>query len=231
MAEALGEAGANVVLCSRKIDVCLEVSESLKEIGVDSISIKCDVREQDEVNHVVNETVKRFGHIDILINNSGTSWGSLPEDIPLDKWQKVMDVNVTGTFLMCQAVGKEMIKQKSGKIINIASIAGLGGVNPNIMNATGYNASKGAVVAYTKDLAVKWAEHNIYVNAIAPGFFPTKMAAEMIENTIDYIRSEVPLRRPGSHKEIKGAAVYLASDASNYVTGHVLVVDGGFHAK
>src|SRR5690606_9972704 len=134
---------------------------------------------------------------DILVNNSGATWGAPVEDMPLEAWQKVIDVNVTGTFLMSQAVGKQMIKQQSGKIINISSIAGFGGTDPKYMNTIGYNTSKGAIITFTKDLAVKWGEHNIQVNAIAPGFFPTKMSKVIIQHGKDYFLAKTPLRRFG----------------------------------
>jgi NAD(P)-dependent dehydrogenase (short-subunit alcohol dehydrogenase family) len=227
IAEALAEAGANVVVCSRKLEACQEVSEKLKEKGVGSLALSCDVTNTNEVNRVVEETSREFGRIDILFNNSGASWGAPALEMPLDKWKKVMDVNVTGVFLMSQAVGKVMVKQKSGKIINIASVAGLGGTDPKVMDAIGYHASKGAVITFTKDLAVKLAGHNIHVNAIAPGFFPTKMSKGVLVHGGDAIMEGTPLKRFGSDDDLKGAALFLASAASNYVVGHVLVVDGG----
>jgi NAD(P)-dependent dehydrogenase (short-subunit alcohol dehydrogenase family) len=230
IAEALAEAGANVVVCSRKLEACQEVSEKLKEKGVGSLALPCDVTNPDDVNRVVEKTSREFGRIDILFNNSGASWGAPALEMPLDKWKKVMDVNVTGVFLMSQAVGKVMVKQKSGKIINIASVAGLGGTDPKVMDAIGYHASKGAVITLTKDLGVKLAGHNIHVNAIAPGFFPTKMSKGVLAHGGDAIMEGTPLKRFGSDHDLKGAALFLASAASDYVVGHVLVVDGGSHA-
>ncbi|MDQ0340891.1 gluconate 5-dehydrogenase [Caldalkalibacillus uzonensis] len=230
MAEALAEAGANVVVCSRKLEACQDVSEQLQAKGVQTLALKCDVTQPDDVQEVVKTTMDQFGSIDILINNSGISWGAPALEMPLDKFEKVMQVNVTGTFLMSQAVAKEMVKQQEGKIINIASVAGLGGSDPEVLDAIGYQASKGAVITLTKDLAVKLARYNIHVNAIAPGFFPTKMARPVIERNKDKILRHTPLKRFGSEYDLKGAAVFLASRASDYVTGHVLVVDGGAHA-
>lgn len=230
IAEGLAEAGANVVLCSRRVDACQQVSKRLKEKGAAALAIACDVTKQEEVRNVVAETVKHFGGIDILVNNSGASWAAPVVDMPLAAWQKVMDVNVTGTFLMSQEVGKVMIKQKHGKIINIASIAGFGGTDPFVMDTIGYNTSKGAVITFTKDLAVKWGQYNIHVNAIAPGFFPTKMSNELIEMGKEKILEGIPLQRLGSHSDLKGAALFLASKASDYVTGDILTVDGGAHA-
>lgn len=230
IAEGFAEAGANVVVCSRKLETCEAVREELENKGVKSLAFECDVTNPEQIQLVVDETVKAFGAIDILVNNSGASWGAPVVEMPLQAWHKVMEVNVTGTFLFAQAVGKEMIKQKSGKIINIASVAGLGGADPRYMNAIGYNTSKGAVITFTKDLAVKWGEHNINVNAIAPGFFPTKMSKGLIEAGGDKILDSTPLNRFGSDNDLKGAALFLASQASNYVTGDVLIVDGGQHA-
>ncbi|WP_160718966.1 SDR family oxidoreductase [Bacillus sp. USDA818B3_A] len=230
IAEGFAEAGAHVVVCSRKLEACEAVSEEIKKLGVDSLALKCDVSNPEEVRNVVERTVERFGRIDILVNNSGATWGAPVEEMPLEAWQKVMNINVTGTFLMTQAVGKIMLAQQSGKIINIASVAGLKGSNPEVMNAIGYNASKGAVITFTKDLAVKWGPRGIYVNAIAPGFFPTKMSKGLLEAGGQVILEGTPLRKFGSDTDMKGAAVFLASPASDFVTGDVLVVDGGTNA-
>jgi len=230
IAIGLAEAGANVVVCSRKLDACEAVKEKLVALGVQSLALPCDVTNIDDVNAVVEQTVATFGKIDILVNNSGATWGAKVEDMPLEAWQKVLDVNITGTFLMSQAVGKVMIKQGGGKIINIASVAGLGGTNPNIMDTIAYNTSKGAVITFTKDLAVKWGEYGICVNAIAPGFFPTKMSKVVMERGKEQILANIPLKRFGGEDDLKGAVLFFASNASNFVTGSLLVVDGGSHA-
>ncbi|MGE1114003.1 SDR family oxidoreductase [Priestia megaterium] len=230
MAEGLAEAGANIVLCSRKKEACQQVADRLARLDVKTLALTCDISQPEDIKNVVHQTIETFGRIDILINNSGATWGAPVEEMPLEAWQKVMNVNVTGTFLMAQEAGKEMIKQKAGKIINIASIAGLGGTDPQYMDTIGYNTSKGAVITFTKDLAVKWGQHNIQVNAIAPGFFPTKMSGAIMEQGKDYFLSQTPLKRFGSEADLKGAAVFLASAASNYITGDVLTVDGGVHA-
>lgn len=230
IATAYAEAGANVVVCSRKLEPCEEMGKKLKaEFGVDSLAFSCDVTNIDDIKNVVKQTKDHFGSIDILVNNSGVTWGADVVDMPLEAWEKVIDVNVTGTFLMSQEVGKVMIEQKQGKIINIASVAGFGGTPP-FMQTIGYNTSKGAVMTFTKDLAVKWGHHNINVNAIAPGFFPTKMSKVLIEQAKDHILQTTPLGRLGSDSDLKGAALFLASKASDYVTGDVLTVDGGQHA-
>jgi NAD(P)-dependent dehydrogenase (short-subunit alcohol dehydrogenase family) len=226
MAEGLAEMGANLVLCARKQERCEETAEHLRRLGVKAVSLSCDVKNQASVQEVVSATLSEFGQIDILINNAGISWGAPAEELRLEDWNKVIETNLTGTFLCAQAVGKVMIHQRRGKIINIASIAGLGGAPPELP-AIGYHASKGGVISFTKDLACKWAVHNIQVNAIAPGWFPTHMSNRVLERHSDVFLSHIPMRRFGSEHDLKGSAVFLASDASNYVTGHVLVVDGG----
>ncbi|MDZ5712622.1 SDR family oxidoreductase [Jeotgalibacillus haloalkalitolerans] len=230
IAEGFAEAGANVVICSRKLEACQEVADRLAKLGVNTLALQCDISNPADAERAVNETVEAFGSIDILVNNSGATWGARAEDMPLEAWRKVMDVNVTGTFLMSQAAGRKMIEQQSGKIINIASVAGLGGTDPRVMDTIGYNTSKGAVITMTKDLAVKWGRHNINVNAIAPGFFPTKMSKAIIDQGKDPIMEVTPMKRFGSDDDLKGAALFLASKASAYVTGDVLIVDGGTHA-
>ncbi len=230
IAEGFAEAGANVVLCSRKVEACEEMAEKLKQHGVRTLALECDVTKPEDVERVVRKTLEEFGTIDILVNNSGATWGASVLEMPLDAWRKVLDVNITGTFLMSQAAGEAMVKQGSGKIINIASVAGLGGIDPRLMDTIGYNTSKGAVITFTKDLAAKWGQHNINVNALAPGFFPTKMSRGLIEKGGNELLNLTPLNRFGTDEDLKGAALFLASKASDYVTGDVIIVDGGMHA-
>ena len=226
MAEGLAEMGANLVLCARKKERCEQAAAELKQLGVKTLALSCDVKNPDQVHEVVQQTVSHFGRIDILINNAGTSWGAPVEEMRLDHWNKVIETNLTGTFLFSQAVGKIMLPQRRGKIINIASVAGIQGAPPQFQ-AIGYHASKGGVIAFTKDLACKWGVHNIQVNAIAPGWFPTHMSEVVIEQNREAFLKNIPLGRFGSDHDLKGAAAFLASDASDFVTGHVLVVDGG----
>jgi len=226
MAEGLAEMGANVALCARKKERCEQAAEELKQLGVKTLALGCDVKNPDQVRDVVAETIAQFGRLDILINNAGTSWGASVEEMRLEHWNKVIETNLTGTFLFSQAAGKHMVAQRRGKIINIASVAGLQGAPPEFQ-AIGYHASKGGVIAFTKDLACKWGVHNVHVNAIAPGWFPTHMSEVVIERNREAFLKKIPLRRFGGNDDLKGAAVFLASDASNFVTGHVLVVDGG----
>ena len=226
MAEGLAEMGANLVLCARKKERCEQAAEELKAFGVQTLALSCDVKNPDHVRTVVDAAVSRFGQVDILINNAGTSWGAPVEEMRLEHWNKVIETNLTGTFLFSQAVGKVMVPQRRGKIINIASVAGLRGAPPEFQ-AIGYPASKGGVIAFTRDLPCKWGIHNIQVNAIAPGWFPTNMSQVVIERNKEAFLNKIPLRRFGNEHDLKGAAVYLSSSASDYVTGHVLVVDGG----
>ena len=228
MATGLAEAGANIVLCARKPERCEEVAADLeRDLGIRAYGLRCDVRDPDAVQAVVDRTRAELGSIDILVNNAGTSWGAAAEDHPLEGWQKVIDVNLTGVFLFAQAAGRVMIEQQGGKIVNIASVAAFGGAPPDLMNAVAYNASKAGVVGFTRDLATKWAQHGINVNAIAPGWFPSDMNKALLDARPDAYLEHIPLRRFGGPDDLKGAAVFLASRASDFVTGQVVVVDGG----
>jgi len=226
MAEGLAEMGANLALCARKQDRCQETADQLASLGVKTLALGCDVKDPAAIQEVVAATMQHFGRIDILINNAGVSWGAPVEDMTLEQWNKVIETNLTGTFLFSQAVGKIMCGERRGKIINMASVAGLGGASSELQ-AIGYHASKGGVIAFTKDLACKWAPHNVQVNAIAPGWFPTHMSSWVLEHHKESLLAKIPLHRFGGQDDLKGAAIFLASDASAYVTGHVLVVDGG----
>ena len=227
MAEGLAEAGANLVLCARDAERCEETAAALASSGVRALGLGCDVRDPEQVEAVVQRAVSTFSTIDILVNNAGTSWGAAPEDVPLAGWQKVIDVNLTGTFLFAQATGRRMIEQGGGKIVNIASVAAFRGAPQALMNALPYNASKGGVVAFTRDLAVKWARHRIYVNAIAPGWFPSEMSQELLDRAGPALTERIPLGRFGGSDDLKGVVVFLASGASDYVTGATIPVDGG----
>jgi gluconate 5-dehydrogenase len=227
MSEALAEAGANLVVCSRKLEACEETAEALVKLGRKALALPLDVSSPEQVAQVVNTTMAEFHSLDIVVNNSGASWGAPAVDMPIQAWHKVMEVNVTGTFLMSQQAARVMIPQHSGKIINIASVAGLRGSNPRALDAVGYSTSKGAIIALTRDLAVKWGPLGIQVNAIAPGFFPTKMSRAIIEKNSEFLLESTPLKRFGAPDDIKGIAVLLASKASDYMTGAIIVVDGG----
>lgn len=232
IAEGLAEAGANVVICARNIERCkLTATEIKEQLGVRTLALEVDVKDPKSVQAMVDKTKEEFGRIDILINNAGITWAAPADNFPLKDWQKVIDVNVTGVFLCSQAVGRVMIEQGGGKIVNFASVAGLGGAPSEAMDAIAYNTSKGAVITFTKDLAVKWAKYNINVNAIAPGWFPTHMSKDLLEMKKDLLLQSLPMKRWGREDELKGAALFLSSPASNYVTGHILTVDGGQSAK
>jgi NAD(P)-dependent dehydrogenase (short-subunit alcohol dehydrogenase family) len=227
MAHALADCGADLVLCARKVERCEATAAELEPSGVRVLALACDVRDPTAVQAVVDRAVSDLGGIDILVNNAGTSWGASPEEMPLDGWEKVLDVNVTGAFLFTQAAGRVMIERGRGKVINIASVAAFRGAPPEAMNAIAYNTSKGALVAFTRDLAVKWARHGINVNAIAPGWFPSDMSAKVLERSGGTLRARIPLGRYGGEDDLKGAVAFLASAASDYVTGVTLPVDGG----
>jgi len=227
MAEGLAEAGANIVLCSRKIETCKKAAKDLAKLGTETLAMACDVKSPTDIRSVVDKTLEEFGRLDILVNNSGVSWGGPTESYPLEGWQKVMDTNMTGPFLFSQIAGQVMIRQKGGNIINIASVMGVIGMESDAVDAIAYSTSKGALIAFTKDLAAKWAKYNIRVNAIAPGWFPTDMTSWVLDHHGKKILNLVPMGRFGEPEELKGAVVYLASDASRYVTGILLPVDGG----
>ena len=226
MADGLAEMGASLVLCARKKERCLQAASELEAAGVKALALACDVKDPASIQAVADATLAHFGHIDILINNAGTSWGAPVESMTLEQWNKVIETNLTGTFLFSQTVGRAMIAQRRGKIINIASVAGLRGSSPKF-SAIGYSASKGGVIIFTKDLACKWGMHNIQVNAIAPGWFPTDMSEKVIERNKESLLAGIPLGRFGGPQDLKGAAIFLASAASDFVTGQILAVDGG----
>ena len=226
MADGLAEMGATLVLCARKKERCEQAAAELQAAGVKVLALTCDVKDPASIQKVAAATLEKFGRIDILINNAGTSWGAPVETMTLEQWNKVIETNLTGTFLFSQTVGRAMIAQRRGKIINIASVAGLRGSSPKF-SAIGYSSSKGGVIIFTKDLACKWGMYNIQVNAIAPGWFPTEMSEKVIERSKESLLAGIPLGRFGGPQDLKGAAIFLASAASDFVTGHTLVVDGG----
>lgn len=227
IAEGLGEAGAAVAITARREEWLREAEQRLRAAGVDCIAAACDVARPDAVRALVDAVVARFGGIDILVNNAGATWGAPVLQMPLDRWERVVETNLTGTFVVTQAVGGLMVDRRRGKVINIASIAGLRGNSPDVLDTIGYSAAKGGVIAFTRDLAVKWAPHGVYVNAIAPGFFRTRMTESLLEHTQARVEAQIPLGRIGRPGELKGVAVFLASPASDYVTGQVIPVDGG----
>ncbi len=226
MAEGLAEAGANLMLCSRKAEQLDGSVAAFAAKGYNVAGKTCDVAKPDEVQAVIDAAVERFGSVDILINNAGTSWGAMPEDMPLERWQQVIDVNLTGCFLFAQAAGRMMLKQGKGSIINIASIAGQTS-SANGPFYAGYVASKAGLIGLTRELAASWGRKGIRVNAIAPGFFHSKMADAVIDIYERSIQENNVIPRVGEEGELKGVTVFLASDASSYITGQTIAVDGG----
>jgi gluconate 5-dehydrogenase len=226
MAEGLAEAGAALMLCARREQWLTPTLETLRGRGFRVEGMVCDVANPEQVQAVVDKTVAVYGTVDILVNNAGISWGEEPETMPLEKWQKVIDVNLTGAFLFSQAAGREMLKRKYGRIINIASIAGLH-ASVNGSHYAGYAASKAGLMGLTRELAASWGRSNIRVNAIAPGFFHSRLADPAIVHAEPHIKATSPIPRVGDAGELKGVAVFLAADASNYITGQTIVVDGG----
>lgn len=226
MAEALAEAGANLMLCARRREWLDETVNEFAERGFSAVGKICDVSKPEEVQAIVDSTVKRFGNVDILINNAGVSWGAMPEEMTLEQWQKVIDVNLTGCFLFAQVAGREMLKKNSGSIINIASIAGLTS-SANGPFYAGYVASKAGLIGLTRELAASWGRRGIRVNAIAPGFFRSRLADAVIDLYERSIQENNVIPRIGEPGELKGTVVFLASEASSYITGQTIVVDGG----
>ena len=227
IALALAEAGANVAVASRDEQACAATAgEIASATGRTALSGKLDVTEKDSVEGFARLVNEKLGSIDILVNNSGATWGAPFEEMPLERWERVIKVNLTGTFLMCQSVIPIMRSRKWGRIVNVASVAGLRG-SPQFMHASGYSASKGGIIALTKELAVKLAEQGITVNAIAPSFFPTKMSRPLTDRFDEMIRQDNPMKRMGEDDDLKGVAVFLASEASRYITGQIIPVDGG----
>jgi NAD(P)-dependent dehydrogenase (short-subunit alcohol dehydrogenase family) len=228
-AMALSEAGAAVAIMGRRMSWLTSAAEELRRRGHSCRIIEGDVADAAQATRAVRDTIEALGGLDILVNNAGISWGAPADELPVEKWNEVLATNVTGTFLMAQAAMRVM-RKGGGTIINVASVAGVVGTAPEVLDATGYAASKGAVIALTRDLAVKWARHGIRVNAIAPGFFDTRMSTKVIEQGRARIERLTPMARIGRPGELGDVVVFLASDAARYMTGHVLPVDGGMLA-
>ena len=228
MAHALGEAGAKIMLSSRKADDLVASAAELKAAGIDVDWIAADCSKEADIRALADETIKRMGHVDILVNNAGAAWGAPAEDHPVEAWDKVMNLNVRGYFILSQHIAKHsMIPRQSGRIINVASIAGLGG-NPRGMTTIAYNTSKGAVVNFTRALACEWGVNHITVNAICPGFFPSRMTVGTLKAMgEEKLAAHAPLGRLGDDEDLKGLCVLYASDAGKHITGQWLAVDGG----
>jgi len=228
MAHALGEAGAKIMLTSRKAADLEEAAAELQAAGIDARWIAADCAREEDIHRLVDETLTRMGDIDILVNNAGATWGAPAEDHPVGAWDKVMNLNVRGYFLLAQQVGKRsMIPRRSGRVINVASIAGLGG-NPKELTMVAYNTSKGAVITFTQALGCEWGKYNITVNAICPGFFPSRMTQATLDSLgEEKLAAHAPLNRLGDDEDLKGITLLYASDAGKHITGQWLAVDGG----
>ena len=228
VASALGEMGAKVALTARKGDELEAARAQLAREGAEAFPVPCDLSRPEAVAPMVDAVLAKFGQIDILVNNAGATWGAPTEEHPLEAWQKLLNLNLTAAFLACQAVGKQsMIPRRYGRIVNMASIAGLRGNLPDKLRTIAYNTTTGGLVNFTRALAGEWGQYGITVNAIAPGFFPSKMTRGSLERIADQVIAATPLRRLGGDEDLKGLAVLLASDASQHITGQIVAVDGG----
>ncbi|MCD6506382.1 SDR family oxidoreductase [Candidatus Poribacteria bacterium] len=223
--KTLAEAGADVIVVDIDPDTASQTAGEIEEMGRTALAIKADVTKSDEVDRVVQVSLDRFGRIDILVNNAGICIHENAEDMTDEQWDAVMDVNLKGVFYCCRAVGKVMIKQGGGKIVNVASMSA--SIVNRPQNQVSYNASKAGVVMLTKSLAVEWAQYGIRVNAISPGYMLTEMTKK-VSHMFPLWEPMVPMRRLGEPEELRGALLFLVSDASSYVTGHNLIVDGGY---
>jgi gluconate 5-dehydrogenase len=226
MAEGLAEAGAALMICARREQWLTPTLERFTRLGFRVDGMVADVSNPADVQAVVDKATATYGRLDILVNNAGVSWGAEPENMPLDKWQKVIDVNLTGAFLFAQAAGREMLKREYGRIINVSSIAALQ-AEVHGPHYAAYAASKAGLMGLTRELAASWGRHNIRVNAIDPGFFHSRLADPVLPLVEPAIKASSPIPRIGAEGELKGVCVFLASDASNYITGQTIVVDGG----
>jgi NAD(P)-dependent dehydrogenase (short-subunit alcohol dehydrogenase family) len=226
MAEGLAEAGAALMLCARRAEWLTPTLDEMRAQGFRVEGRVADVARPGDVQAVVDATLAAYGKVDILVNNAGVTWGERPEAMPIEKWRLVLDVNLTGAFLFAQAAGREMLKRRYGRIINVASIAGLR-ASVNGPHYAAYAATKAGLMGLTRELAASWGREGIRVNAIAPGFFHSRMADAVIHLAEPELKASSPIPRVGEAGELKGVAVFLAADASNYITGQTIVVDGG----
>ena len=227
MAEALGEMGCKLAITARKADELAEARAHLEGMGFEVLTVVNDLQQVEQIPALVEQVMQRYGQIDILVNNAGATWGAPAEDYPDAAWHKVMNLNVDAPFFLSREVGRRsMIPRQQGKIINIASVAGLKGTAAGV-HTIAYNTSKAALINFTRTLAAEWGRYNINVNAICPGFFPSRMSAGLLEKVQDAVIARAPLHRIGGEEDLKGSVVFLASEASRHITGQYLAVDGG----
>jgi gluconate 5-dehydrogenase len=231
IAEALGTMGAELVLTARKPDELAQAVDHLAGLGVTAHPIASDLGKAEQVTAFADAAIERLGHVDILVNNAGATWGAPAEDHPLDGWLKVVNLNLTGVFLLTQAVGKRsMIPRKYGRILTVASVAGLRGNPPGLQQTIAYNTTKGGLVNFTRTLAGKWGRYGITGNALAPGFFPSKMTTATLAALTPKVLAHTPLQRLGDDEDLKGAALLFCSAAGKHITGQILAIDGGSSA-
>jgi gluconate 5-dehydrogenase len=229
IAEGLGEMGAKIVVAARKPAELDAAVAHLNARGIEAASLACDLSRLDAIPSLVDAALVPFGAIDMLVNNAGAAWSAPAEDTSTEAWLKVMNLNINAAFVLTREIGRRlMIPRRFGKILNIASIGGLGGNSPALgLNTIAYNASKAALINFTRALAVEWGRHDINVNALCPGWFPSQMSRDALARIEGRALAEIPLGRFGGPEDLKGAAVFLLSDAARHVTGQILAVDGG----
>lgn len=231
IAEALCEMGAEVIIAARKQAELDEAVSKLRDAGGNASALTCDMTQPEAVREFAQRALERLGHCDILVNNAGTAWVAPAEDHPLDAWQKLVNLNLTGVFVLSQEIGRRsMIPRRYGRILNIASIAGLRGNPPNSNEGIAYNTTKGGLINFTRALAGEWGEFGITVNALAPGFFPSRLTQVAIKQFGDSMIASTPLKRLGDDEDLKGAAVLFCSEAGRHITGQILAIDGGLTA-
>jgi gluconate 5-dehydrogenase len=228
MAEALGEMGARIAISARKKDELEQAASHLEKLGIQARTFVCDIGKREQVAPLADAVLKKFGKVDILVNNAGATWGAPAEDHPVEAWDKLVNLNLTGAFLLSQQVAKRsMIPAKWGRIINTASVAGLTASDPRVVKTVAYNATKHGLVGLTRQLAAEWGAYGITVNAICPGFFPSKMTKATLDTLGEMVREVTPTGRLGNDEDLKGLVVLLASEASRQITGQAIAVDGG----
>jgi NAD(P)-dependent dehydrogenase (short-subunit alcohol dehydrogenase family) len=227
IAEGLAEAGAALMLVARREQWLSPTVTEMKAAGFACEGMICDVTDPDQVEAVVQRTLEVYGGVHILVNNAGVSWGAPIEDMPLDKWHLVVETNLTGAFLFSQRAGRSMLARGGGSIINVASVAGLKGMHESAPSTVGYVASKGGLIAMTREFAARWGRRGVRANCIAPGYFPSRMTEKVLPMVQARVEEQIPLGRIGREGELKGVAVFLASQASSHITGQTIVVDGG----